>query len=48
MVSLGSDFVANKSIFLHLVSGFVRSEVPTWATTLRGSDLLSVGRSFYK
>ena len=32
----------------HLLSGFVRSEVPTWATTLRGSDLLSVGRSFYK
>ena len=32
----------------HLLSGFVRSDVPTWATTLRGSDLLSVGRSFDK
>ena len=29
----------------HLLSGFVRSEVPTWASTLRGSDLFAVGRS---
>ncbi len=28
----------------HLLSGFVRSEVPVWANTLRGSDLFSVGR----
>lgn len=32
----------------HLLSGFVRSEVSAWAATLRGSDLLSVGRSFHK
>ena len=29
----------------HLLSGFVRSEVPTWAATLRGSDLFAVGRN---
>lgn len=29
----------------HLLSGFVRSEVPIWASTLRGSDLFAVGRN---
>jgi len=28
----------------HLLSGFMRSEVCSWATTLKGSDLISVGR----
>ena len=28
----------------HLLSGFVRAEIPMWTTTLRGSDLFSVSR----